>query len=116
MTVFGLFSLSIAINAYAISLDPFGYSEGSFALGITDIVLASVPLAWLIYLISLHTYLIVAKRSTIELILESRKRAKQNSIAIKPHPEVNKIIKLELPTPHVVFKDVEGILGNNTDP
>lgn len=86
LAVFGLFSLSIGVNAYAISLDPFGYSSGSFLIGVTDIVLACVPVGWLIYLISLHTYLIVAKRSTIELILESRKRANPSSIAIKPHP------------------------------
>jgi hypothetical protein len=116
LAVFGLFSLSIGVNAYAIALHPEGYSQGGFAVAVADLVLASVPVGWLIYLISLHTYLIVAKRSTIELILESRKRARPHSIAIKPHQDVNRIVKLELPTPHVAFKDAETPLGNRTDP
>lgn len=68
LAVFGLLSLSIGVNAYVLSLGHY-YSSGSFIIGFMVIVLASVPVGWLIYLISLHTYLIVAKRSTIELIL-----------------------------------------------
>lgn len=39
---------------------------------IITILVAAIPDLWLFYLISLHTYLIVAKKSTIQLILESR--------------------------------------------
>jgi hypothetical protein len=41
---------------------------------IITILVAAIPDLWLFYLISLHTYLIVAKKSTIQLILESRSR------------------------------------------
>lgn len=36
---------------------------------ILTILLATIPECWLFYLISLHTYLILAKKSTIQLIL-----------------------------------------------
>jgi hypothetical protein len=73
-------------------------------MGAIVIILASVPILWLTYLISLHTYLIIAKRSTIELILESRKKNKTGSISpIKTNGTVTKIVKLELAN-RVTFK------------
>ena len=73
-------------------------------MGVIVIALASAPILWLTYLISLHTYLIIAKRSTIELILESRKNNKTGSInPIKTNRTITKIVKLELAN-RVTFK------------
>ena len=51
------------------------------------LAVAVVPVGWLVYLIGLHTYLICAKRTTIELILESRRKNRihpaPNSISLK---------------------------------
>ena len=59
-------------------------------LGIVVLLVASIPVLWLIYLIGLHTYLIIAKRTTIELIMESRRK---NRI----HPTNNLNLKKETP-------------------
>ena len=34
--------------------------------------LTLIPVIWLLYLVALHSYLMVSKKSTIQLILESR--------------------------------------------
>ena len=50
---------------------------------IITILVSTVPSCWLMYLICLHTYLIISKKSTIQLILESRSKHKitpKNSI------------------------------------
>jgi hypothetical protein len=43
---------------------------------IITILLSTVPCCWLLYLICLHTYLIITKKSTIQLILASRSKHK----------------------------------------
>jgi hypothetical protein len=99
-----LFIVCIALNAFILST--YGDSEEtSFILAIIIIVLAGAPSGWLIYLISLHTYLIIAKRTTIELILENRKKNKIHPTN-KANNTINKVIKFELSV-QPVFKDQE---------
>ena len=45
-------------------------------LGVADLLFTVMPTLWLIYLIGLHTYLVMSKRRTIELIMENRKKTK----------------------------------------
>lgn len=59
------------------------------ACSILTILIACIPCCWLIYLICLHTYLICTKKTTIQLIMESR-----NKNQIKPKNEKNHVFKV----------------------
>lgn len=56
---------------------------------IITILLAAVPCCWLMYLFCLHTYLIITKKSTIQLILESRTRHR-----VTPKNHNNQVFKV----------------------
>jgi len=76
ITAFILLIACIGISATCLNqknLDEGGIVE---VCSIITILLATIPCCWLIYLISLHTYLIITKKSTIQLILETRSKHK----------------------------------------
>ena len=54
---------------------------------ILTVMLSTVPCLWLVYLIVLHTYLILTKKTTIQLILESRAKNRiKPKYSQKGHP------------------------------
>ena len=71
-----LLSFCLSLNIYCLlKID----REKIDTENIKEIVMSSVvisltviPVIWLLYLVALHSYLMVSKKSTIQLILESR--------------------------------------------
>jgi len=63
--VFIFLVICISLSSYEISKREDAEQNIGFILGVIVIALASGPAGWLVYLIGLHTYLIVSKRTTI---------------------------------------------------
>lgn len=77
ISTFILLSTCVSLSSYCLSLDgPEKETDIVLVCSVLTILISSVPCCWLIYLIILHTYLIITKKTTIQLIMESRKKNK----------------------------------------
>lgn len=88
-----LFLVCCALNAFVLQNN--SDRQGiSFVLAIIILILAGSPSLWLMYLVSLHAYIIITKRSTLELIMENRRKNQIHpSNIVKAVQSGNKIIK-----------------------
>lgn len=82
-----MFSLCISLSSYCLSQIDVEAEQDKWVLScsIATILVGSVPCCWLLYLFCLHTYLILTKKSTMQLIMETRTKNK-----VSPSEEDNK--------------------------
>lgn len=102
ITTFILLALCICLSSLSLAQIDKNDNQGNSLVvvcSISTILIAAIPNCWLIYLISLHTYLIIVKKSTIELILESRARNQVKPFSEDSAQTNNNIFKIAFTRP-----------------